>query len=234
MTYSRFSLSQILPMAVAATLFAAAPACAQQTLTVNGQGQAVTQPDMAQVVVGVQSDAAEAADALAEMNQSARAVLDRLLAEGSIDSADLRTGQLSLQPRLNYGEDGAEKDGFSAQTTIEVTLRDLTLLGGLLDTLVSDGANTLGGLNFGVADEAPHLEAARRAAVQDAMARAALYADAAGVTLGPVVSISEPVSQSGPMPMVAMEMARGAGVPVAPGTISFDASVVMVFDISAP
>jgi uncharacterized protein YggE len=84
---------------------------------------------------------------------------------------------------------------------------------------------------FGLADPAPAMNEARRRAVADAMARAELLATAAGVPLGPVVSISEGGSGGWPAPAYRMEAVSDSPVPVAAGQVSTQASVTMVFSI---
>ncbi len=113
-----------------------------------------------------------------------------------------------------------------------VRVRDLAALGGILDTVIADGANDFNGLRFGLQDPAPLMDEARRRAVDDAMARAALLAGAAGVTLGPVLSIDDQ-GGSRPMPMAEMAMRMSAGAaPVAAGELTLTANVAMVFAIA--
>jgi uncharacterized protein YggE len=74
------------------------------------------------------------------------------------------------------------------------------------------------------------LEKARIQAVADARARAATYAQAAGVTLGPIVSISEGGGETAPRPMFRV-MAMAAPTPIAPGEQSVTADVTVVWEI---
>ena len=68
------------------------------------------------------------------------------------------------------------------------------------------------------------------AAVRDAMARAGVLADTAGVALGDVMSISEQGGMAQPQ-MMEMAASRGGAVPVAGGEVTVQASVTMVFAI---
>ena len=99
----------------------------------------------------------------------------------------------------------------------------------MIDALAEAGANRLQGVSFDVAEPRPHLDAARERAVADARARAELYAGAAGVTLGPVVSIRETVEMPGPIMMRAE--AADAAVPIAAGTVTLSAQVEVVYAI---
>jgi uncharacterized protein len=212
---------------------AGAPAAAEGTLTVTGQGAVSAAPDEARVAVGVTTQARSAAIAMRDNGQAMAAVMARL-AEAGIAAADLRTTALSLQPVWEYGSsrDGTQRiSGFVAANMLDVRVRDLDALGGVLDAALGDGANTLGGIAFAIADDRALRDAARRAAVADAMARAQVLAEAAGVTLGPVIEISEG-GGGRPVPFARMEMAMADSVPVAPGEMSIEAQVTMTWAIA--
>ena len=228
-------MSRAIYMLAAMITIAAGAVCAdpaQRQITVSGTGQVVAAPDMATITLGVTNEAAEAAQAMARTSSSVRHILDRLEALG-LAERDVQTQRLSLNPVWSNRNDSAGQrariTGFVAANTVRVRVRALTDLGTILDAVIADGANDFNGLQFSVQDSSPLITAARRAAVGDAMARAALLADAAGVTLGPILSMSE---QGGtPRPM-ALSQARAESVPIAAGEITVAASVLMVFAIA--
>lgn len=222
---------------VAATLAlpVASVASAQDSarITVTGEGRVEAQPDMATIQLGVTTQAATAAEAMASNSAELSAVLDRLLAAG-IEPRDVQTTGLSLNPNWDnsYTGEGAPKiTGYVASNMLTVRVRAIETLGSVLDAAVKDGANTLNGVSFGLADPAPALDEARKLAVADALARATLFATAAGVALGPVISITEGGGYGAPVPMFKLEAARSDSVPVAAGEISTAASVTMVFGL---
>lgn len=219
-----------------ATLLAVAAVPVQaeshRTLTVGGSGEVSVAPDIARITLGVtaQDDAADVA--IGQMNESLRAVLDRL-AESGIAAEDIRSSGLRLDVQQDYSASTGRGEivGFLAQSTVQVTVRDLATLGDVIGRAVVDGANTLDGLSFDVADRAPHLDEARRRAVVDAAARAALYAGAAGVALGDLVSLSEASDRGGPVIMQTRAFDESASVPVAPGQITIGAEVTLIYAI---
>lgn len=206
---------------------------ADRVITVTGRGQSLAQPDVATITVGVSHRDKSAQVAMDLVSEGVAAILAQLAADG-IEPRDMQTRRLELRPlRSNsssISKNGPEISGFSASNQVMVRVRDLDRLGEILGAVLESGANEFNGLSLGVADPAPLADAARRAAVADAMARAALLADAAGVALGPVQTISD---QSGaPRPqMMEAAAARSGGVPVAGGEVSVEASVTMVFAI---
>lgn len=198
-------------------------------LTVSGTGQISAVPDMATVTLGVSRAAPAAAEALEAMSADAEAVLARLAAAG-IAPRDIQTTGLTVAPRWQPGSPGrpAQVDGYEASTRVTVQIRDLDALGQVLAAVAAAGANLFQGLDFGLADPAPARNEARRRAVADARARAALYAEALGLPLGPLLALDEGGGGSAPAPRAAYAMASDA-VPVAAGEITLSATVTLVY-----
>lgn len=222
-------------LAAALSLTAAAAEEQEPQLSVEGRGEVAVTPDLATVSVGVLREAETAEAALAANNAAMAAVLARLEAAG-LESRDIRTSAISLAPRWDRPEKSTQPPGivaFTARNQLSLRVRDLSLLGEVLDAVVGDGANELGGIAFGLADDSAALAEARRRAVADARARAQLYAEAAGVKLGRILHIGES-GASIPYPQAEMAMmARDAAsaVPVAEGEMTVSAGVSLVFEI---
>ncbi len=199
-------------------------------ITVTGEGMVEARPDLANVTLGVTTEGPTATEAMSANSTELQAVLDRLKAAG-IEDRDLQTSGLSLNPNWTQAEGEAQRiTGYVATNMLTVRVRALDGLGEVLDAAVSDGANTLNGVTFDLAEPEPLLDEARKLAVADAMARARLLAEAAGVRLGDIVSISEGGGgMQPPMPMYRMDAA--SAVPVAAGEVSRSASVTVVYEI---
>jgi uncharacterized protein YggE len=220
------SLFLILPLAV--------PAQETPRLTVEGRGTVASVPDMAHVGVAVTREAPSAAEAMSALSEATAAVLARIAAEG-VAPEDVQTGQLSLQPLFERGdrEDGAPRiAGYLARTVLDIRARDLDGLGALIDAVVSDGANGLERLSFTLSDPRPAEDEARRAAFADAMDRAALYAEEAGMALGPIVSLHEGPEAGFPGPSPMMDMARAEAMPIAPGEVMQTMTVTLVISLA--
>ncbi|MDA7425868.1 SIMPL domain-containing protein [Thalassococcus lentus] len=231
MLLKRFFSAMVLGLSLTVT---ALPLQAQETgadvptLRVNGQGVVTAAPDMASLTLGVTERAKTAPEAMDAVSQSVSAILTRLKAAG-ISGADVQTSDLSLGPIWDNRSSGnrPEVSGFEASNRLTIRVRDLDRLGDVLGAALEDGANRMSGLRFGLTERRPLEDEARRAAVADALAKAQLYAEAAGVTLGPILSISEGfVSRPEPGIMMA---ARAESVPVAAGETGISAQVQMVF-----
>ncbi|WP_299952910.1 SIMPL domain-containing protein [uncultured Roseobacter sp.] len=206
-----------------------------RVITTTGIGTVETTPDMATLRLGVTHEDKEAAAAMAATSKGVTAVLARLEAAG-IAPRDMQTDQLSLQPIWSdynsNSRDARKITGFLATNMLTVRVRDLDTLGSVLDLVIGDGANSFNGLSFGLQEPKPSQDAARADAVKDAVDRAQQLAEAAGVTLGPIQSISEQGGFARPQ-MMEMAAARSAAdVPIASGELTVSAQVNIVFAIA--
>lgn len=203
-------------------------------LTVVGEGRVEVAPDMATVTLGVTTEAEGAREAIDGNSRAMAAVLKRLQ-EAGIAERDLQTANFSVSPQFDYSRNDGPGviTGFVAENSVMVRVRDLAALGGILDAVARDGANSFRGLQFGLQDPVPAEDEARKAAVAEARRKAALYASAAGVTLGEIVTIGEDMGVApGPMMMQAeMRMAASDQVPVAAGEVTVTARVTLVYAI---
>lgn len=202
------------------------------TLTVTGHGSAAAVPDMATVLTGVESFAETASEALAMNSDQMTGVLAEL-ADAGIAQTDIQTSSLSIQPRYSDRKGGETYQvvGYQVRNALSVQVRDVASLGAILDAIVRSGANRIDAVRFGFTDPTALKQQARRDAVADALATAEIYASAAGVSLGDILSISDRSASPRPMPGMAMaEMARSA-VPMAPGESSVSDTVRVVWEL---
>jgi uncharacterized protein YggE len=198
------------------------------TVTVSGAGTATAPPDMAEITTGVVTRAATAAQALAQNSQAMERLLQSLGALG-IAARDIQTTNVSVSPQRRPAREGQPSDilAYEVINQVHVKVRDLPSLGRVLDQQVSQGANSIYGIRFGLIDPAPLLDEARKRAMADARRKAELYAAAAGLKVGRVVSVQEAGAAS-PRPEVGARAMMSA-VPVAAGEQEIQASVGVTY-----
>lgn len=205
----------------------------ERTIYVTGTGNVQAAPDMAVISLAITHQSREAKDAMDDVSDDMATMLDRLASLG-IETRDIQTDRFSLRPvwdqRSNIGQQTRKIVGFVASNGVSVRVRDLPALGGILDAVIADGANDFSGLRFTLQDPKPQRDAARAAAVADAIDRATQLANAAGVTLGPIRKITEQGGQGAPV-MMEMASLRRSDVPIAAGEVGVTASVAIEFDI---
>lgn len=207
----------------------------ETTISISAQGSVQRAPDIAYITTGVTTEAATAEGALADNARRMNSLMG-VLKEAGIAERDIQTSNFSLNPVYVYPENQPPRiTGYSASNQVTVRVRQLDRLGAILDTVVKAGGNNFGGLSFGLDDDTEARNEARRMAMKEAMDRATLYAEVAGLKIRRVVTISESGGWSPqPMPMMAMarmESADMAPSPVSGGEVGFTADVNVVFEL---
>lgn len=205
-------------------------------VSVAGLGEVKARPDMATISTGVVSEAVSAKDALAKNNAAMAAVIAALKNAG-IGEDDIQTSGFSVSPKYPPYQPNQTTQrivGYTVSNQVTANVKNLKNLGAILDTLVQSGSNQISGITFGIDEPKKALDEARKKAVADARAKAELYAEAAGVSLGRVVQISEQTAITPPVPMMRMAVeaaATDAAVPIAAGQQTVSATVSIVFEL---
>lgn len=201
------------------------------TVTVAGTGTVSAAPDMAEITSGVVTQAPTAAQALAANSQAMERLLQALGALG-IATRDIQTTNISVSPLRRQGRDGQppEITGYEVTNQVRVKVRDLSILGRVLDQQVGQGANLVHGIQFGRQEPEPLRDEARRRAMADARRKAELYAGVASLRVGRVVAVQEAGAPT-PRPEMAPRVIVSAAVPVAPGEQEIQASVTVTFTL---
>jgi uncharacterized protein len=241
MKYNRRILA-ILAAAVALSspVVAQEPARLPGRISIVGEGKAAAAPDTAIFDVGVVTIAETAQAALEQNTKSITALLAALKAAG-IEGRDLATSGFTVQPRFVYPQPEPGKqpeqpklEGYEVRNSVTAKVRDLSRLGTILDAAVQHGANQIGTISFEIQNKDALLDKARQDAIADARRKAEKAAQAAGLKLGRVLSLSE-IVQHTPHPMAGDATsfrAAGALVPVEPGEQSLGAHVEMTWEIA--
>ncbi|MFC0588027.1 SIMPL domain-containing protein [Novosphingobium aquiterrae] len=220
------------------------PAIAQGNtlLTVSADGKSTRTPDLAMFSAGVTTQGATAGEAMSA-NAAAMAKVFAALKKAGIADKDVQTSNINLNPIYGQpviGPNGQVTQeprivGYQANNTVSVKQRNLKAMGGVLDALVSAGANNINGPSFQVDDADVAQDEARIAAMTKARARAQLYARAAGLRVVRIVSISESGGYA-PPPMPVMyakaAMDRAESTPIAVGEVESQVNVTVQFELA--
>ena len=207
---------------------------AQPSLNVSATGYANATPDRATVSAGVIQQGKTAREAMMGNATLMTAVFDELEAAG-IPKSDITTSQLSLQPQYDYRNRSKPTiKGYEARNTVMVKSDDIEQVGAMLDALVRAGVNNINKVNFSVKEPKSAMEEARQDAIREAKEKAESMAEAAGVKLGPLLSMNE--SNRGgvtPQPrMMAASMEMGeATTPISAGEQTMSVTVNLSYGI---
>ncbi|MBK8200537.1 MAG: SIMPL domain-containing protein [Acidobacteria bacterium] len=213
----------------------------ETTLQINAEAKIQRAPDIAYITAGVTEERATAGEAMAAQAKAMNGVFAALEKAG-LTKRDIQTSGLSLYPRYDYIEeklkDGSSRGvqklaGYVATNQVTARVRDLDSLGATIDSLVKSGGNTFSGVNFAIEDDKEIKNEARTMAMKDAMAKAELYASAAGMRVARIVTINEGYEYAPqPMAYARAEMAMDqASSPVSGGEVGVTASVSVLFEL---
>ena len=222
----------------------AAPVAAQmppqpppETITVSGTGRATLTPDRFSFSAGVQTTAPTVEEAVNENNSKMSAVIAALKKAGATDQ-EVRTSNFSIFPQQVYEQGKPPRiTGYQANNTVLVTKKDIAAASKLLQVALNGGVNETSGLSFDVSDPSRGRDQGLKAAFDDARAKAALLAQAAGRSLGRAMTINEfgEAQPPQPRPMQMGVMAARAesmsAPPVESGSRELMYSISVVFEM---
>jgi uncharacterized protein YggE len=222
----------------------AAPAAAhdpeqKRTISLSAAGAVKTTPDKVDISTGVTSEAKTAREAL-DQNTAAMSKVVAALKEDGIEEKDIQTVNFSVGPIYEHRPvdraDGKAPQvvGYRVTNQVRITLDDTRKLGEILDKVVTLGSNQIDSIEFGVKEPEALKDEARKLAVKAVTDKAKLYAEAAGVELGRVLSISEEDSAYYPRAAPAaarMDMVKEA-VPIEAGTATVEVRVRMSWELN--
>lgn len=207
-----------------------------RTVSVNGTGQVLVEPDVAYINIGVRTQLDDVKEALSMNNLQAQQLIDVLKAMGIAD-ADIKTSNFNVYQtedwNLPTNEDGSTYKLFVVENTVNVTVRNLDNLGEILSTSIENGANNIWGITFDKEDKSGAIELAREGAVESARSQAETLSRLAGVSLGEVQTIGSYSYQPVVYAMdraVSAEMAAGS-VPIQSGQLTVSVEVTLTYII---
>lgn len=221
-------LGMLSSVLVISPVMAQEPTNMSNTITVVGTGTATAQPDQAVLDIGVEFPDMDVAAAYGQVNSTLASIVEALVALG-VAREDIQTSGINIYSEP-YGEmNGVMQNRFRASNRLTVIVRDLELIEEVIDSAVAAGANSIYGLQLGIADTQALESQARAAALENARVRADEIAGNIGVTLGDVVTVIE-YSGSAPMPALYADRAYGGGGTVfEPGQMSVSLSVQVTY-----
>lgn len=191
------------------------PSNSPRYVSVSGDGTVKVAPDSVRVDASIANVSATSAASLRATAKSADA-LRSSLKESGVEAKYISAVNLSTNPEYSYSNNGPAKIiGYRSTQNFTITLRDAKNSGLIIQNLQNKVGNALS-----INSTSPYIydqkiaEAnARTLAVAAAKAKAQTYAGLTDSKLGKVLSIEEQISQSSPVPMMAMAKGMDAAAP---------------------
>ena len=210
-----------------------------QGLTSHGHGEVKAKPDIARMTAGVVTQAKDQAQA-AQENAGKMTALMAAVKSLKIADRDIQTQGYSVEAQYDYGSGHAPiLTGYQVTNSVQVTLRDLSQAGVLIDKATQAGANQVNGLSYELSDNGAVQAQALSKAVTDARRRAQVMADALGVGLGNPLSLNDGEASPVVQPIFQMRAMRAASdsapaTPISAQDITVTADVTLVYAMGAP
>ena len=202
-------------------------------IVTSGTASVDAVPDVATLAIEVNVAAKDAASAKKQADDRVAQYLS-FLEQNGVAKKDISSANLRTQPDYDYQNGKSILKGYRAVRTVEVTVRQLDKLNGLLDGALKAGLNEIRSVSLGVAQPEKYKDEARKA-IDDAIHQAQQLASGFKSKLGPVYSVRYHVSNYQPSPMVRMMKADAAPVSAQETyeqpTIQFDDQVDVVFQL---
>jgi len=206
-------------------------------ITAQGHGEVKVKPDLALLTLTVTTQSQNQAEAVQQNAQRTTSLLAALRG-AKVTDKDIQTLSYTVQPQYDYKPSPPVLTGYQVQNSVQATVRDLTKVGYVIDKATAGGASEVGGVSFDLSDRAASQSAALRLAVGSAKLKAGVMADAAGVNLGRLLTLTEggnaPVVVRPVMAMRAMaDTASTPQTPIADQQITVSADAVLVYAMGA-
>jgi uncharacterized protein YggE len=203
-------------------------------ITVQGHAELKVMPDIGYLTVGVTTQALHQTDATAQNAKISTAVLSALHDAGVVGK-DILTTDYNAQPQYDYKPSPPVLTGYQVNNTIRVTVRDLRDAGTIIDKVTAAGATNVSDLSFDLADRTAAEQQALALAVKNAAAKAEAMAQAAGVSRGPLLNLTEGSPDIvRPLVFARSMMAKDAAAPTTPvesTEITISADVTATYSI---
>jgi uncharacterized protein YggE len=160
-------------------------------VSVYGMASVKAAPDLVRVRVGLETVEPTPGEAF-QSGQTKITALREVLRRHQIADAAVSASQLRLSTAYSYGGDeGRRLIGYQCDASFTIETDRMEILQSLLIDIVNAGVTRVDEMAFDTRNK-PELRAqARRKAVRAAREKAELYAEAAAVTLGPVIHIED-------------------------------------------
>ena len=180
------SAALMLAMGVSAL---AATAVEQPTVTVSATSQMDVEPDIAYITLGVRTENKSAPTARSENAKLMKKVTEAVKKLG-IAEKDIKTSDMSLYTNYDWTDGKRTLTGYTCNNTLKITVRDVDMVGDVVDAAMANGANQFDNVRFDLEDSEEYYLQVLEKATKKAALRAKTTANAAGMNLGTVLSLS--------------------------------------------
>ena len=212
-------------------------ALAETEITVSGTGETQISADTAVISLGVSARDQDVLKAQQKVNETIAAIRKALMEKG-VKEENINTEYINIYAMYDYSSDQEQIAAYNASSTLAIRVTDMDSTGMLIDAAFEAGANTLNGISFSASDTEEARAASLKKAVADARAKAEILAEAAGLSITGIETVSEggvysydnTVGNFRAKGMSAMETEEDAGTVVQAAKLIVSATVTITFE----
>ena len=162
------------------------------TISVQGTCEISVAADVGYIQMGVETQDKDVKDAQEE-NAEAMDKVIKAVKELGLKDEDITTSNYSIYPYYNYdsGSRSEEPDYYTVSNTVKLRVKDLDILGDVIDIATDAGANRAYSIYFDAEDTTQSQDDALSKAVEDALRKAGIIAEAANVKVVGIKTIQD-------------------------------------------
>lgn len=209
------------------------------TISVSGTAEVTMYPDTAEFTITASFTEDTTEEAREKTSEMINTAADILINRFGISKEDISTSYITAYPEYQWRDDEKVLIGQRVSQSLDVSTDRLESIGEIYTELMALDGITLSDVSLDKADKSEEYREARMNAVRDAYAKASAYAEAAGVSVGQILSISDsstyaaPLYRSANMMLASADTASKVSTPTEfySGEISVSASVSIMYGI---
>lgn len=194
-------------------------------LKVSGSETLQAAPDQAAITLGVITEDEDPRKAQQANSQSIARVIAGLKSIG-ISEDQLKTSEYRIDPQYDYVGGKELFKNYKVHYIIQVQTTEIEAIGIIIDTAVSNGANSISSIRFSLSTPEVYYNQALSLALKNAYEKALSMARTIGVTLNPIPTLVEEMSETTPPVLFqTSSYTKAATTPIQPGELNITATV---------
>ncbi|MEK3889348.1 SIMPL domain-containing protein [Bacillus sp. FSL K6-3431] len=200
-------------------------------IRVTGEGIVSIQPNKADVTLGASTEDQSLSQAQ-ESNAITISNIKKALNQIGITNEQIQTVNYSIFPQYDYNDGKQIFRNYKVEHMLHITVEHIENTGLVVDTAVSNGANTILGISFDTSDYNQYYQQALSLAIINAGQKAETIANTIRVILtkAPISVVENVQDQEGPIPFHTTAFAKSeAATPIQPGIIEIISSITAEF-----
>lgn len=170
------------------------------TITVTDTGEIYAKPDLALIDFSVVTEGKTVTETMQKNTEKMNKVINFVKEQG-VEAKDLKTTNFNISPRYEWLKLETEiypyppgkrvLVGYEVTQTLEVKIRNLDKIGGIIEGATAAGANQVGDLQFTIDEQDELKKQARAQAIEKAKAKAKELVSQLGVKLVRITNFNE-------------------------------------------